>query len=529
MTRNTPAAAGGAPLPAGDAARAAGAADENRTAAPAVVDVLVIGGGIAALCAAIEAAEAGARVQLLEAAPRDLRGGNSRHSRNLRLANAQETPWQRDGYPVKDFTEELGRVTAHGTASGTDEAGEANEPGTVGKATSNVDLAATLAAGSAGLDAWLMAHGVALQPTAGGLLPYSRKTVFFLGGGKAMVNALYAAAEAAGVAIAYDSRVATLPIDAAEMSKMVETAGTGRVEIVAETPTGARRFAAGAVVLASGGYPANRDWLAERWGDAAARFANRGTPFQRGELLRALLDAGAQPAGTAGDCHLVAVDTRAPQDDAGIVSRVDGMPLGIVVGADGRRFHDEGEDIGPIRFSHWGQRLAQLPGQRAWLVLDADGVASLPPLLYPPLVAPTLPALAALAGIDGEALVATLAAYNAAVAEALASGAPLATPPGQPPRQVHATPPTRPLLRAPFAAIPMQPGVSFTCFGVATDAQARVRRTDGGVWPRLFAAGMIMAPAVLGSAYLSGAALTIGAVFGRIAGREAARAARETT
>jgi len=517
MTASTPAAAGGEASPAIDATPSARTANDRSTAAREHVDVLVIGGGIAALCTAIEAAEAGARVQLLEAAPRALRGGNSRHSRNLRLANAHETPWQRDSYPAQDFSDELGRVTAHGAARGAgdsgDEAGREADDNT-----GNAVLAATLAAGSAGLDAWLMAHGVALQPTAGGLLPFSRKTVFFLGGGKAMVNALYAAAEAAGVAIAYDSRVATLTLDTA-----------GASDIVAETPAGAHRFTAGAVVLASGGYPANRDWLAERWGDAATRFANRGTPFQRGELLRALLDAGAQPAGTAGDCHLVAVDARAPQDDAGIVSRVDGMPLGIVVGADGCRFHDEGEDIGPIRFSHWGQRLAQLPGQRAWLVLDADAVAALPPLLYPPLSAPTLPALAALAGIDGDALVVTLAGYNEAIADALASGAPLATPPGQPARQMHATPPTRPLLRAPFAAIPMQPGVSFTCFGVATDAQARVRRAGGGVWPRLFAAGMIMTPAVLGSAYLSGAALTIGAVFGRIAGREAARAAREAT
>ena len=518
MTRNTPAAAGGKTSPASAATPSFTTANDRAEPARESVDVLVVGGGIAALCAAIEAAAAGAQVQLLEAAPRPLRGGNSRHSRNLRLASEKATPWQRGSYPVQDFTEELRKVRTPALADGADGAGR--EAGS-GADRSSDALAATLAAGSAGLDAWLMAHGVALQATAGGLLPFSRKTVFFLGGAKAMVNSLYAAAEAAGVAIAYDSRVATLPLDAAD------GADAGPVDILAETPAGARRFAAGAVIIASGGYPANRDWLAERWGDAAARFANRGTPFQRGELLRALLDAGAQPAGTAGDCHLVAVDARAPQDDAGIVSRVDGMPLGVVVGADGRRFHDEGEDLGPIRFSHWGQRLAQLPGQRAWLVLDADGVAALPPLLYPPLSAPTLPALAAQAGIDGAALVATLAAYNAAVAEALASGSPLAQPPDQPARSVHAIPPTRPLLRAPFAAIPMQPGVSFTCFGVATDARARVRRADGGVWPRLFAAGMIMAPAVLGSAYLSGAALTIGAVFGRIAGREAAHAARE--
>nr|WP_242596935.1 FAD-dependent oxidoreductase [Rhodocyclus gracilis] len=497
------------------------------------VDVLVIGGGVAGLCAALEAAAAGACVHLLEAAPRPLRGGNARHSRNLRQANVHETPWQRDHYPVADFRAELLAATGHSSSVGS--------CGDIEDSASTASLVDTLVAGSSELADWLMAHGVALQPTAGGLIPWSRKTVFFLGGGKAMVNALYAAADTAGIHVTYDCRVPSLPLEPARpttspaasgpMSEREESATCApgapdaRFAIIAETPRGPRRFSARAVVVASGGYPANRDWLAERWGDAARHFANRGSPYLRGELLHALLAQGAQPVGVAGDCHLVAVDARAPQDDAGIVSRVDGMPLGIVVDRDGQRVCDEGEDIGPIRFSHWGQRLAHLPGQLAWLLLDADGLAALPALLCPPVMAPTLEALAARTGIDGDALIRTVATFNDALAAARANGDEGATPPGQPSRRVHDKPPIRPLLRAPFAAIPMQPGVSFTCFGVAVDGAARLRRDDGSVCSALFAAGMIMAPAILGSAYLSGAALTISAVFGRIAGRNAAAVA----
>jgi tricarballylate dehydrogenase len=237
-----------------------------------------------------------------------------------------------------------------------------------------------------------------------------------------------------------------------------------------------------------------------------------------------LLDQGALAVGIPGDCHLVAVDARAPQDDAGIVSRVDGMPLGIVVDRDGERFHDEGEDSGPTRFSHWGQWLTRCPGQIAWLLLDADGTGELPPLLYAPLFAATLAELAARSGIDAQRLAATVAAYNAHVHDTGDDDGSL--PPLRPPRTHTPKHPARALRRPPFAAIPMQPGISFTCYGVGVDTGARLRRTDGGRCRRVFAAGMIMAPAILGSAYLSGAALTISAVFGRIAGSNAAIAAR---
>ena len=55
-------------------------------------EVMVIGGGIAGLSAAIAAREAGARVHLIECAPRHHRGGNARHARNLRIAHDAPTP-----------------------------------------------------------------------------------------------------------------------------------------------------------------------------------------------------------------------------------------------------------------------------------------------------------------------------------------------------------------------------------------------------------------------------------------------------
>ncbi|GAA0305924.1 FAD-dependent tricarballylate dehydrogenase TcuA [Rhodovulum strictum] len=419
--------------------------------------VLVIGGGFAGLCAAIEARLAGAPVLLLDAAPHALRGGNARHCRNIRLAHGAETPFQRARYPVADFLNDLTRIGSPDPA-----------------------LAAVLAEGSADLGPWLTAQGVAFEPWAEGNLPWSRRTAFLRGGGQALVNALCRRAQGLGVDIRHGWRVEALNPGIC--------AGNGPGRITAQTQGGAQVVQADAVVLAAGGYGADRDRLAAHLGPGARAFANRGTPFQRGEPLLWLLDNGAAAAGRPGDGHLVAVDARAPMEDAGIVSRADGMPLGLVVGADGRRFHDEGAVTGPARYSHWGDVLAACADPRAWLVLGAEAAARLPPMLYPPMAADSPAALARLCGIDPAGLEAELAARDP----------------------------------APLVAIPLRPGLAFTRHGVAVDATARVRLAAGGPAPRLFAAGAAMCGAVLGQGYLSGSALTIGGVFGRIAGQQAA-------
>ncbi|TCO74115.1 FAD-dependent tricarballylate dehydrogenase TcuA [Rhodovulum euryhalinum] len=455
------------------------AAGPDATAkAPLTTGVLVIGCGFAGLCAAIEARLAGAHVTLIDAAPAHLRGGNARHSRNIRLVHEAETPWQRARYPAGDFLADLARIGAPDLA-----------------------LAEVLARGSADLGPWLAAQGVAFEPWAEGNLPWSRRTAFFRGGGQAMVNALCRRAARLGIDIRHGWQVAAL--DPAALG-----AGGAAVRIVADTPDGTWPVEAAALVLASGGYGADRAQLAAHLGPGAHGIANRGTPHQRGGPLLWLLAQGAASAGRPGDGHLVAVDARAPMDDAGIVSRVDGMYLGLVVGADGRRMRDEGEVAGPARYSHWGHILAARDDPRGWLILGAGGAVRLPPMLHPPIAADGPGALARLCGIDPEGLAATLAEITA-------------DPPPIPPRTVSEAAPLVPLTGA-LVAIPMRPGLSFTRHGVAVDDRARVRLAAGGVAPRMFAAGAAMCGAVLGEGYLSGSALTIGGVFGRIAGRNAA-------
>lgn len=449
-------------------------------------DVLVIGGGTAALCAAIAARRVGARVSLLEQAPRGLRGGNTRHSRNLRIAHPEPTPFSLGSYPESEFLQDL--LTATGGA--TDPA-----------------LAALLVRRSVESTDWLVANGVHLQPTAGGLLPPSRKTVFLLGGGKALLNALYATAARLGVEIRYATGVGSLRLS-----------GTRVEQIAISGPDGTGFAEPRALVAACGGTQANRDWLRANWGLAADGFVNRGTPHARGEVLLSMLEQGAAAVGDPGNAYLVAVDARSPADDGGIATRVRCMPQGIVVDIEGRRFHDEGVDTASTRYAVWGRRLAACPRQLAYVILDARGLRQAPPALYPPLTAQTLAGLAVALAIEPARLVATVADYNAAVCPQGDSGA-WYTAGLDPPKSRHALP----LVEPPFAAFPMRPGITFTYQGVAVDTCTRVCLTDGRCSENLFAAGVMMAPNIVGRGYVSGLSLTIGVVFGRIAGEEAAR------
>ncbi|MBK1721286.1 FAD-dependent tricarballylate dehydrogenase TcuA [Thiocystis violacea] len=452
-------------------------------------EVLVIGGGTAALCAAISARRAGASVCLLEQAPKGLRGGNTRHSRNLRFMHPGTTPLASGPYPVAEFRADLDRATG-GTMDST--------------------LTPLLIQHSADVPDWLEDAGVRFQPTASGVLPASRKTAFLLGGGKSMLNALYATAEGIGVEIQYAAEVRDLMIREGRLEQVLVAQGE---QVRAWRPR--------AAIACCGGAQANRDWLRAQWGEAAAGFINRGTPFAEGQVLGSMLRQGAQPVGDPHSAYLVAVDARSPADDGGIVTRVRCMPAGIVVDRNGRRSHDEGGDTASTRYAVWGQRLAGYPGQIGYLILDARGMREAPPSLYPPISADGITTLAAALAIDPVALRTTIARYNAAVRPADQADDPAGwhTLGLDPPKSRQALPLTEP----PFAAYPMRPGITFTYHGVRVDAQTRVRLGDGLAVENLFAAGMIMAPNIIGRGYVSGLAMTIGIVFGRLAGEEAAR------
>jgi tricarballylate dehydrogenase len=276
------------------------------------------------------------------------------------------------------------------------------------------------------------------------------------------------------------------------------------------------------VVAASGGFQANLKWLKESWGEPADTFIIRGTPYNRGRLLRVLLDRGAKPVGDPRQCHAVAIDARAPKFDGGIVTRLDCVPFSIVVNKHARRFYDEGEDFWPKRYAIWGRLVAQQPDQIAFSIIDAKSIDLFMPSVFPPIQADSISALAAELGLDAADLEATVAAFNSAVQPGTfdADEQDDCTTDGLSPPKSHWA---RPLDKPPFYAYPLRPGITFTYLGVTVNAKAQVVMQDDRPAPNIFAAGEIMAGNILGRGYMAGFGMTIGTVFGRIAGKEAAR------
>ncbi len=217
-------------------------------------DVIVIGGGNAALCAAISARQMGATVLVLEAAPRFYRGGNTRHTRNMRCAHDKATSTLTGPYTEDEFWDDLLRVTDGHT---------------------NKDLARMMIRESKDILGWIIDQGVRFQPSLGGTLSLGRTNSFFLGGGRAMLNSLYRRAQSLGVEIAYDAEVFELEIESGVFLSATYRAHGSRATVLG-----------GAVVAASGGFEANIDWLKVGWGEIAENFLIRGTPYNRGTILR---------------------------------------------------------------------------------------------------------------------------------------------------------------------------------------------------------------------------------------------------
>src|SRR3974390_3300635 len=346
-------------------------------------DVLVIGGGNAALCAAISARRAGASVLVLEGAPKFYRGGNTRHTRNMRCAHDEDTDILTGHYTEAEFWDDLQRVTG----------GQTDE-----------ELARLMIAESKDILAWIVEQGVRWQPSLGGTLSLGRTNSFFLGGGRAMLNALYLTAEQLGVEIRYDAEVLELEIDNGMFLSATLKQGEGRAKVSAAT-----------LDAAAGGFEANTHWLKQYWGEAADNFLIRGTPYNRGSVLKMLLANGVQEVGDPTQCHAVAIDARAPKFDGGIITRHDSVVFGIVVNKHAQRFYDEGEDIWPKRYAIWGRLVAAQPDQIAYIIFDASSRNSSMPTLFPPIEADSIAGLASRHGLDPAALEKTVADFNVAV------------------------------------------------------------------------------------------------------------------
>jgi tricarballylate dehydrogenase len=459
-----------------------------------VIDVLVIGGGNAALCAALMAREAGASVMILEAAPREWRGGNSSHTRNLRCMHDAPQDVLTEAYPEEEFWQDLLKVTG----------GQTTE-----------HMARRAIRESSSCRDWMRKHGVRFQPSLSGTLHLSRTNAFFMGGGKALVNAYYLSAEKLGVQIRYSA-----PVTHIEQRD-------GR--FIAAHLKSAERIEAKACVLACGGFESNRDWLRQAWGQNAFgeypsdNFAIRGTRFNMGVILKDLMDQGADMIGDPTQAHMVAIDARAPLYDGGICTRVDCVSLGIMVNRDAQRFYDEGEDFWPKRYAIWGRLVAQQPGQMGHCIIDAKAVGRFMPPVFKGAKADTLEDLAKQLGLDEAAFLSTVRAYNAACRVGKFDHSVLddCHTEGLLPAKTHWA---LPIDTAPFYGYTLKPGVTFTYLGLKVDENTAVR-FNGMESPNLFSAGEIMAGNVLGKGYTAGVGMTIGTAFGRIAGMESARSA----
>jgi tricarballylate dehydrogenase len=456
-------------------------------------DVLVIGGGNAGLCAAISARRAGASVLVLEGAPKFYRGGNTRHTRNMRCAHDAATGILTGPYTEEEFWDDLLLVTG----------GQTDEK-----------LAKFMIRESKDILNWIVEQGVRWQPSLGGTLSLGRTNSFFLGGGRAMLNALYLTAERLGVDILYDAEVLDLEIDNGMFLSATLKQGDGRTKVRAST-----------LVAAAGGFEANLEWLREYWGEAADNFLVRGTPYNRGSILKMLLARGVQQVGDPTQCHAVAIDARAPKFDGGIITRHDSVIFGIVVNKHAMRFYDEGEDIWPKRYAIWGRLVAAQPDQIAYIIFDSSVVTSFMPTLFPPIAGGSIAELAGKLELEPVALEKTVANFNAAVKRGTFDHTILddCRTEGVMPPKTHWA---RKIETPPYLAYPVRPGITFTYLGTRVNREARMVMKNGKPAANMFASGEIMAGNVLGKGYAAGIGMTIGSVFGRVAGREAAKNAR---
>ena len=458
-------------------------------------DVIVVGGGNAALCSALMAREAGASVLVLEASPKEWRGGNSQHTRNLRCMHDGPQDVLVDSYTEEEYWQDLLKVTGGIT---------------------NEKLARMVIRESSSCRDWMRKHGARFQPPLSGTLHVARTNAFFMGGGKALMNAYYQSAEKLGIDILYDS-----PVDDLEIKD-------GKF-IAAKV--GDKRYAGNACVLGCGGFESDREWLREAWGQnergewPADNFLIRGTRYNMGVVLKVMMRVGADTMGDPTQAHCVAIDARSPLYDGGICTRIDCVSLGIVVNREAKRFYDEGEDFWPKRYALWGRLVALQPGQIAYSIIDAKAVGRFMPPVFTGVQADTLPELAAKLELDVDTFMETVNTFNASCR--------LGTfdhniqddcyTEGITPAKTHWA---RPLDTGPFFGYAVRPGVTFTYFGLATDEKASIF-FDGKASPNMYAAGEINAGNVLGKGYTAGVGMSIGTAFGRIAGTQAAAAAKK--
>lgn len=485
-------------------------------------DVIVVGAGNAAMCTALSARETGARVLVLERAPEDERGGNTRFTAGAMrvvydglddlldlmpdLSDEEKQNTDFGTYPADRFFDDMARVTEY---------------------RANPDLVELLVRRSHPTLAWMRSKGIRFMPM------YSRQafkvdghyrfwgglTVEAWGGGPGLVEAEFGACAREGIEVRYGARA---------MALLADDSGVHGVRVRHQGRT--REIAARAVVLACGGFEANAEWRTRYLGPGWDLAKVRGSRFNTGDGIRMALDIGGMPIGNWSGCHAVGWDRNAPM--FGDLAVGDGFqkhsyPFGIMVNATGQRFVDEGADFRNYTYAKYGRVVLEQPGQFAWQVFDAKVDHLLRDEYRIREVtraeSDTLEGLAdKLEGVDPKQFLETVREFNAAVRADIPFD-----PTVKDGRTTEGIAPAKtnwanPLDTPPYKAFSVTCGITFTFGGISINTDAAVTDTDGQTIAGLYAAGELVGDLFYFN-YPGGTGLTSGSVFGRIAGASAAR------
>jgi tricarballylate dehydrogenase len=486
-------------------------------------DVIVVGGGNAALCAALSARERCERVLVLERAPEEESGGNSRFTAGLmrvaydgvddlrKLIDLSEDEVARTdfgAYTADEFLDDMARVTEYRC---------------------DPDLTELLVKESFPAVLWMRSKGVRFTAAwgrqafnIGGKFKFwGGLTVEAVGGGPGLVDSLTQIARRSGIEIWYGARAVSLVVD---------DAGVHGVVVKKEART--REVKSKAVVLAAGGFQANTEWRTRYLGPGWELAKVRGTRFNTGDAIRMALDAGAAPVGNWSGCHAVAWERNAPEfGDLAVGDQFQkhSYPWGIYLNAEGRRFVDEGADFRNYTYAKYGRVILQQPGQFAWQIFDAKVKGQLRDEYRIKQVtkrtASTLEELVSkLDDVDANTALEEIKRYNAAVRQDIAFNPNVKDGRRTEGLAVPKSNWANTLDTPPFEAYAVTCGITFTFGGLKIDRHAQVMSSDGAPIPGLYAAGELIG-GLFWFNYPGGSGLTNGSVFGRIAGENAGKIA----
>lgn len=485
-------------------------------------DVIVVGAGNAALCAALAASEQGAKVLVLERAPVTEAGGNTTFTAgSMRVAyrglddikelvpdltTGEVATTDFGSYPEEKFLADMARVTEWRT---------------------DPDLAHILVGASFETLKWMTGHGVRFVPiynrqaykVDGRFTFWGGLTIESSGGGPGLVEALTKAATDRGIRILYRARAHSLVHD-----------DDGVHGVVCRVEGATRTLRSRTVVLASGGFQANPEWRTRYLGPNWELAKVRGTRFNTGDGIRMALDVGAAPWGHWSGAHAVAWDRNATDFGNLVVGdhyQKHSYPLSIVVNNNGHRFLDEGADFRNYTYAKYGREILGQPGQVAWQVFDAK----VSPLLrqeyrireVTKVVAGSLEQL--VAGMEGVAagqFLTTVSEYNASVDQSVPFDPNVLDGRGTPALTLPKSNWANTIAEPPFEAYQVTCGITFTFGGLRITPDAEVLDTDGAVIPGLYACGELVGGLFYFN-YPGGTGLTAGSVFGRIAGSRAGK------